>query len=146
MALLVVQIVAAPFAVLFGKLAGKFGRKTMLYVGIIIYTIVCIFALFLDTLLEFWILALLVATAQGGIQALSRSFFAKMVPKEKSNEFFGFYNIFGKFASVLGPFLVGATTQLMGHSSYGIFSIIILFVIGFIVLLFVKDDEASATV
>lgn len=140
-ALLVVQIVAAPFAVLFGKLSGKFGTKKMLYVGIIIYTFVCTFALFLDTMVEFWILALLVATSQGGVQALSRSYFAQMVPKEKSNEFFGFYNIFGKFAAVLGPFLVGITAQLTGNSSYGVFSIIILFIIGLIVLMMVPDHE-----
>lgn len=142
-ALLVVQIVAAPFAVLFGKLAGKFGRKNMLYVAILVYTFVCIFALFLDTLVEFWFLAIMVGTVQGGIQAISRSFYASMVPKDKSNEFFGFYNIFGKFASVLGPFLLAVTTQLTGSSSYGVFSIIILFIIGFIVLLFVKEEKTE---
>lgn len=140
-ALLVVQIVAAPFAVLFGKLAGKFGRKNMLYVAILVYTFVCIFALFLDTLIEFWFLALMVGTVQGGIQAISRSLYASMVPKDKSNEFFGFYNIFGKFASVLGPFLLAVTTQLTGSSTYGVFSIIILFIIGFVVLLFVKEEK-----
>lgn len=142
-ALLVVQIVAAPFAVLFGKLAGKFGRKNMLYVAILVYTFVCIFALFLDTLIEFWFLALMVGTVQGGIQAISRSFYASMVPKDKSNEFFGFYNIFGKFASVLGPFLLAVTTQLTGSSTYGVFSIIILFIIGFVVLLFVKEEKTE---
>ena len=146
LALLVVQIVAAPFAVLFGKLSGKFGRKPMLYVAIIVYTFVCIFALFLDTIAEFWFLAILVGTVQGGIQAISRSFYASMVPKEKSNEFFGFYNIFGKFASVLGPFLLGVTTQLTGSSSYGVFSIIILFIIGFIVLMFVKEEKTEEIV
>lgn len=142
-ALLVVQIVAAPFAVLFGKLAGKFGRKNMLYVAILVYTFVCIFALFLDTLIEFWFLALMVGTVQGGIQAISRSLYASMVPKDKSNEFFGFYNIFGKFASVLGPFLLAVTTQLTGSSTYGVFSIIILFIIGFVVLLFVKEEKTE---
>lgn len=142
-ALLVVQIVAAPFAVLFGKLARKFGRKNMLYVAILVYTFVCIFALFLDTLIEFWFLALMVGTVQGGIQAISRSFYASMVPKDKSNEFFGFYNIFGKFASVLGPFLLAVTTQLTGSSTYGVFSIIILFIIGFVVLLFVKEEKTE---
>lgn len=145
LALLVVQIVAAPFAVLFGKLASQFGRKRMLYIAIIVYTFVCIFALFLDTILEFWFLAILVGTVQGGIQAISRSFFASMVPKEKSNEFFGFYNIFGKFASVLGPVLLGITTQLTGSSTYGVFSIIILFIIGFIVLLFVKEEQVEVS-
>ncbi len=142
-ALLAVQVVAAPFAVLFGRLANKFGAKRMIYAGIIIYTFVCTYALFLETVLDFWILAMLVASAQGGIQALSRSYYAQMVPKEKSNAFFGFYNIFGRFAAVTGPFLVGLTSQLTGNSSYGVFSLIILFVIGFIVLLFVPDHQAQ---
>lgn len=80
-ALLAVQIVAAPFAMLFGRLARKFGAKRMIYVGIFIYIIVCVYAMFLDNVVDFWILAMLVASAQGGIQALSRSFFAQMVPK-----------------------------------------------------------------
>src|SRR5690606_16042314 len=104
---LAVQIVAAPFAFLFGKWAGRHGAKKLLYAGIWIYIVVCIYAMFLETIVDFWILAMLVASAQGGIQALSRSFFAQMVPKEKANEFFGFYNVFGRFAAVTGPFLVG---------------------------------------
>lgn len=144
-ALLAVQIVAAPFAIIFGKLANKFGTKKMLYVGILIYTFICIYAMFLDTLAEFWVLAMLVATAQGGVQALSRSYFALMVPKEKSNEFFGFYNIFGRFAAVVGPFLMAVTTQWTGSSSMGVFSLAILFVIGLIVLYFVPDAEAKLT-
>lgn len=113
----------------------------MLYVGIIIYIFVCLFAFGLDTITDFWILAMMVATAQGGIQALSRSYFALMVPKEKSNEFFGFFNIFGKFAAVFGPLLFGFFTQLTGNSSMGILSIVFLFIAGFIVLLFVPDLE-----
>lgn len=89
----------------------------MLYIGIFIYIIVCIYAYFLKTTLDFWILAMLVATSQGGIQALSRSYFAKLVPKQNANEFFGFYNIFGKFASILGPLLVGVTAQMSGNSA-----------------------------
>ncbi|WAA12888.1 MFS transporter [Fervidibacillus halotolerans] len=141
LALLAVQIVAAPFALLFGKLANIFGAKVMLYTGIGVYTFITIYAVFLDTVLEFWILAMLVATSQGGIQALSRSYFAQMVPKEKSNEFFGFYNVFGRFAAVSGPFLVGITTQLTGNSSYGVFSLVILFIIGLILLIFVPDTK-----
>ncbi len=142
-ALLAVQIVAAPFAFLFGKLANCFGTKKLLYTGIFIYIIVCIYAMFLETIVDFWVLAMLVASAQGGIQALSRSFFAQMVPKEKANEFFGFYNIFGRFAAVTGPFLVGLITQLTGNTSYGVFSLVILFLIGFIVLFFVPNVTAS---
>ncbi|GAA0334892.1 MFS transporter [Bacillus carboniphilus] len=142
-ALLAVQIVAAPFALLFGKLANKFGAKKMIYSGIIIYIIVCIYAMFLETIVDFWILAMLVATSQGGIQALSRSYFAQMVPKEKSNEFFGFYNIFGRFAAVTGPFLVGLTTQLTSSSALGVFSLVILFIIGFVILIFIPKNAVA---
>ncbi len=143
-ALLAVQIVAAPFAVLFGKLANRFGARKMIFTGIIIYMIVCIYAMFLKTIVDFWVMAMLVATAQGGIQSLSRSYFAQMVPKEKVNEFFGFYNIFGRFASVSGPILVGLTTQLTGSSAFGVFSLVILFAIGFVVLLFVPNSSTAS--
>ncbi|WP_231495260.1 MFS transporter [Oceanobacillus picturae] len=139
--LLVTQIVAAPFAVLYGKLADRFSAKAMLNVGIIVYTIVCIYGYFLETAFDFWVLAMLVATSQGGIQALSRSYFAKLVPKANANEFFGFYNIFGKFASVAGPILVGATAQITGKTNAGILSLIILFIIGMIILNFVPSDK-----
>ena len=141
--LFVTQIVAAPFAIIYGRLSQKFTGKKMLYVGIFVYIIVCIYAFFMKTETDFWILAMLVATSQGGIQALSRSYFAKLVPKEKANEFFGFYNIFGKFASVMGPLLVGVTSQLTGNSSYGVFSLVILFIIGIIVLKFVPEPDAE---
>ena len=144
-ALLAVQIVAAPFALLFGKLANRYGARKMIFTGIIIYMIVCIYAMFLKTIVDFWVLAMLVATAQGGIQSLSRSYFAQMVPKEKSNEFFGFYNIFGRFASVSGPFLVGVITQMTGSSAFGVFSLVILFVIGFVVLLFVPNSSTASS-
>lgn len=135
--LFVTQVVAAPFAILYGRLAEKFTGKIMLYVGIFIYIIVCIYAYFLETTLDFWILAMLVATSQGGIQALSRSYFAQLVPKHKSNEFFGFYNIFGKFASIMGPLLVAVTAQLTGNTNSGVFSLVILFIVGMIILAFV---------
>lgn len=140
------QVVAAPFAILYGRLADRFTGKKMIYIGIIIYIIVCIYAYFLDSTMDFWILAMLVATSQGGIQALSRSYFAKLVPKENSNEFFGFYNIFGKFASIMGPLLVGATAQLTGSSSHGVFSLIILFIIGLIILTKVPDPKDSISI
>lgn len=128
--LLITQFVAFPFAILYGRLSEKYSTKTMLYVAIIVYTIICIYAYFLKTTLDFWILAMLVGTSQGGIQALSRSYFGKLVPKENSNEFFGFYNIFGKFAAIMGPFLVGVVAQLTGKTNNGVFSVIILFIIG----------------
>jgi MFS transporter, UMF1 family len=135
------QVVAAPFAVLYGRLADKFKSKTMLLVGIFVYIVICTYAYFLKTTLDFWILAMLVASSQGGIQALSRSYFAKLVPKESSNEFFGFYSIFYKFAAILGPFLVGFTAQLTGNTNSGVFSLIVLFIVGGIVLLRVPEAE-----
>jgi UMF1 family MFS transporter len=139
--LFVTQVVAAPFALLYGRLAEKFTGKKMLYVGICVYIIVSIYAYFLETTLDFWILAMLVATSQGGIQALSRSYFAKLVPKQHSNEFFGFYNIFGKFAAIMGPLLVGVTAQVTGNSNSGVFSLVILFIIGISILAFVPEPD-----
>lgn len=140
------QVVAAPFAVLYGRLSERFTGKKMLYVGICVYIVVCIYAYFLETITDFWILAMLVATSQGGIQALSRSYFAKLVPKENSNEFFGFYNIFGKFAAILGPLLVAVTSQVTGNSSMGVFSLVILFVIGLAILSRVPEPEEHPSV
>ncbi|QTC41866.1 MFS transporter [Bacillus sp. V3] len=141
--LFVTQVVAGPFAILYGRLAERFTGKKMLYVGICVYIIVCIYAYFLETTLDFWILAMLVASSQGGIQALSRAYFAKLIPKKNSNEFFGFYNIFGKFASILGPLLVGVTAQVTGDSSSGVFSLVILFIIGLTILAFVPEPKAG---
>lgn len=133
------QVVAAPFAILYGKLADRFTGKKMLYVGIFVYIIVCVYAVFIETIVDFWILAMLVATSQGGIQALSRSYFGKLVPKQNANEFFGFYNIFGKFAAITGPLLVGVTSQITGNSSLGVLSLVVLFIIGLVVLIFVPE-------
>lgn len=137
--LLLTQFVAFPFAILYGKLAGKFGTKRMMLVAIALYTGVCIYAFFIKTVVDFLILAVLVGTSQGGIQALSRSYFGRMIPKEQSNEYFGFFNIFGKFAAIMGPALVGFFTQLTGKTNYGVLSIIVLFIIGGALLLAVKE-------
>ena len=141
--LFMTQVVAAPFTVLFGRLGGKYSEKTMIMVGIFVYIIVCFYAYFLDSALDFWILAMLVGTSQGGIQAMSRSYFAKLVPKESSNEFFGFYSIFGKFAAIIGPLLVGVTAQYTGNTNSGVFSLVILFIIGAIILLYVPKPDAK---
>ncbi|MFJ5716402.1 MFS transporter [Neobacillus sp. NPDC093127] len=135
------QVVAAPFAIIYGRLADKFKDKTMLLVGIFVYIVICSYAYFLKTTLDFWILAMLVASSQGGIQALSRSYFAKLVPKENVNEFFGFYSIFYKFAAILGPFLVGFTAQMTGNTNSGVFSLIVLFIIGGIILLRIPEPN-----
>ena len=137
--MMICQFVAFPFSILYGVLAGRFGNKRMIYVGIATYTFICIFALSLDSLLTFIILAVLVGTAQGGVQSLSRSLFGQLIPKENANEFFGFYNIFGKFAAVVGPLLVGIISQLTGNSLNGVFALIVLFIIGGSVLYFVEE-------
>lgn len=139
--LLFTQFVAFPFSIIYGNLAEKYGAKTMIYVGVGVYTIIVIFAYFITNALHFWIMAFLVGTSQGGIQAISRSYFAKIIPKENSNEFFGFYNIFGKFAAIMGPFLVGLMTQLTGDVKNGVLSLIALFVLGVVFLLIERRIE-----
>ncbi|MGZ4159770.1 MAG: MFS transporter [Neobacillus sp.] len=134
------QVVAAPFSILYGKLAEKFKGKTMLIVGIFVYIVICTYAYFMKTTLDFWILAMLVASSQGGIQALSRAYFARLVPKENANEFFGFYNIFYKFAAILGPSLVGLTAYITKNTNSGVFSLIILFGIGGFILYRVPES------
>ena len=139
--LLVTQFVAFPFTIIYGKLSEKFGSKKLLYVGVITYVIISIYGYFIKTTLDFWILAMAVGSAQGGIQAISRAHFGKMIPKENANEFFGFYNIFGKFAAIIGPFLVALITQATGQTRNGILSLIVLFIIGFICLTRVKEEK-----
>lgn len=137
--LLVTQFIAFPCAIIYGKLSEKYSAKKMILFGIGIYIFISIFAFFMSTAGQFWVLAILVGSAQGGIQALSRSYFAKIVPKENSNEYFGFYNIFGKFAAIIGPFLVGITTQITGDVRNGVLSLILLFAIGG--YLMIKTDK-----
>ena len=115
LALLLVQVLGLPFCLLYMKLAEKFGARTMVGVGICVYMFICVFAFFMNSLWQFWMLAVLCATSQGGIQALSRSVFGKMLPeKERSSEFFGFYDIFGKFSAIMGPALFGGVVAWVG--------------------------------
>jgi MFS-type transporter involved in bile tolerance (Atg22 family) len=134
-----IPFIAFPFALLFGKLAKKYSARKMILVSILVYSFIAIYAYFMHTALQFWILGFLVATSQGGIQSLSRSYFGKIIPKENASEFFGFYNIFGKFASIMGPFLVAFVTQTTSNSRLGVSSILILFLIGG--FLFMKVPE-----
>lgn len=133
--LLVVQIVAFPFAILYGKLASRLGARTMILVGIATYLLVCVVGFRLATLRDFLVLAVLVGTAQGGIQALSRSFFGKIIPQERSNEFFGFFDVFGKFSAVVGPALFGVVAQATGVANYGVLAVMAMFVVGGVILL-----------
>jgi MFS transporter, UMF1 family len=133
--LLVIQIIAFPCAILYGNLAKKYSARTMIIVGIFTYIISCIAAFFITSVWHIFILGALIGSAQGGIQALSRSYYAKIIPKENSNEFFGFYNIFGKFAAIVGPALMSLTTTLTGNANLSILAIIPLFLIGFFIFI-----------
>lgn len=140
--LLVTQIAAFPCALIYGKLAGIFTAKRMILVGIATYFAVVVVAFFISKSWHFWVLAMLVATAQGGIQSLSRSIYGKLVPKQRSAQFFGFYDIFGKFAAILGPFMVGYIGHLAGNTRVGVFSLIALFFLGGLLLLSVREEQA----
>ncbi|MGI6755687.1 MAG: MFS transporter [Atopobiaceae bacterium] len=143
LALLVTQFVAFPSAIAYGKLGSRVGTKKMLLVGIIGYTFITLYAaFFLKEAPQFWFLAIMVGLFQGGIQALSRSMFGKLCPKNHANEYFGFFDIFGKYAAIMGTFLVGTMTQLTGSGSFGVFSIVVLFVIGFISMWRVPEETA----
>jgi UMF1 family MFS transporter len=133
--LLIINIIAFPFALLYGILAKRFTAKKMIVVAILTYIGTTIFAYLMTELWHVFILGGLIGSAQGGIQALSRSYYAKIIPKNKSNEFFGFYNIFGKFAAIIGPFIMAFTTTITGNARYSILSIVPLFVIGLAVFL-----------
>ncbi len=134
------QIVAFPFTILYGVLARKTSARTMLFAGIGIYIVITIMAVILpftgpEMLLPMFIfISFLVATSQGGIQALSRSLYGAMIPPDQAGEFFGFFDIFGKFAAILGPFILGLATQITGSYSIGIGCIVFLFIIGAVFL------------
>ena len=130
-ALLVTQIVAFPFALIFGRLSKKYPTDKLIKVCIVAYTGIALFAIQLGKQWEFWILAIFVGMFQGAIQALSRSYFAKIIPPKKSGEYFGLFDICGKGASFMGTTLVGLISQLTGHMNYGVAMISVMFVIGF---------------
>jgi len=144
-AILFIQVIAFPLTALYGKLADKFSSKNMILAGIIIYSIITLIAFFLPALeskiakeMTFFGLSFLVATSMGGIQALSRSFYSQLIPPSRSAEFFGLYNIFGKFAAILGPFLMGIATDISGNSRVGILCILLLFIVGGLMLKCIK--------
>lgn len=132
LALLVTQLVAFPSAIIFGKLAKRFNTEKLILVCISAYMFIAIFAIFLATQLQFWILAVLVGMFQGGVQALSRSYFAKIIPAEQAGEYFGLMDICGKGAAFLGTTVVGVVTQITGSMSKGVGMISVFFVIGIV--------------
>jgi UMF1 family MFS transporter len=139
--LLMVQFVAAPFAMLFGWLPKKIGTKNSIYIALCVYSVIAIAGYFLEHEWQFWALGFGVATVQGGAQALSRSLIGRMMPKSKSAEFYGFFSVFEKFATILGPALFGVVSQITGHSRLSIVSLIIFFLLGIYILSRVNVDE-----
>ena len=132
LALLVTQIVAFPSALIFGRLSAKYPSSQLIPVCIAAYTGIAVFAFFLTQQWQFWVLAVMVGMFQGGVQALSRSHFAKIIPAEKSGEYFGLFDICGKGASFLGTMIVSVGSQLTGSANVGVGSLIVLFIVGFV--------------
>ena len=142
-ALLVTQFVGFPAALVFGMAARRFGPKPPLYFGVAVYVGVTIYAYFMSSVAEFYVLAVAVGLVQGGVQAISRSLYARFVPPSRSGEFFGFFNMLGRFAAIIGPSLVAVTGLLTGSSRLGILSVALVLVIGMALLGFVRDQPAE---
>ena len=142
-ALLIVQFVAFPAALVYGRLASKVGTKTAIMIGIIAYSFITFLGYFITKTWHFYVLAILIGLFQGGIQALSRSLYTRIIPAEKSAEFFGFYNMLGKFAAIIGPTLMGTISLVTGSARLGILSILLLFILGAFLLNKVDLDEGK---
>ncbi len=129
-ALLITQFVGFPAALIFGKLGSKIGARPAILIGLVIYCGITLWGAFMRTETEFYGLAISVGLVQGGIQALSRALYSRLIPPDQASEFFGFYNLLGKFAAVLGPLMIGGITLLTQNPRIGIVSILVLFVAG----------------
>lgn len=140
-ALLITQFVAFPSALLYSFFGHKIGIKKALLVAIAGYAVIACFGFFMTNETQFYILAVCIGLFQGGIQALSRSFYSRLIPEAQSSQFYGFFNMLGKFAAIIGPLLIGVVTLITGQQRYGILSLIILFVAGGILLS--KVDEKN---
>jgi len=137
-AILLVQFAGIPFAFLFGLLAGRIGAKTSIFIALAVYTLISVMGYYMKTERDFYVLALMVASVQGGSQALSRSLFASMIPRERSSEFFGFFSIFEKFGAIAGPATFEMASRVTGSSRSAILSVVVFFVVGAAVLSFVN--------
>ena len=142
-ALLLVQFVAFPATLIYSRFASKIGIKNALYTAIIGYTIITIFGAFVSKEWHFYVIAVFIACFQGGIQALSRSLYSRIIPKNQAAEFFGFYNMLGKFAAIIGPPMMGYIGLITGNPRIGILSIVILFILGGFILTKVDLQEGE---
>jgi UMF1 family MFS transporter len=142
-AILLVQFVGIPFAFLFGLLAGKIGAKTSIFISLGVYTLISVMGYYMKTERDFYVLALMVAAVQGGSQALSRSLFASMIPRDRSSEFFGFFSVFEKFGAIAGPATFELASATTGSSRSAILSVIAFFVVGAMLLSRVNVTEGQ---
>ncbi|ERT64527.1 MULTISPECIES: MFS transporter [Peptoniphilus] len=142
LALLVTQLVAFPCAIYFGKISKKYETGVLIKICIFAYLLISIYAIFLNNIVQFWILAVSVGMFQGAIQALSRSYYAKIIPKENSGEYFGIYDVFGKGAAIIGTLVVSLVTQATGNQHLSISTLSIMFLIG--IVLFFKTDKIES--
>jgi UMF1 family MFS transporter len=142
-AFVMVQFVGIPFAFAFGWLAGRIGAKPSIFLALLVYVAISIIAYYMTTAWQFFLLSFLVATVQGGSQALSRSLFASMIPRAKSSEFFGFFGVFEKFAGIVGPALFAITVRATGSSRNAILTVIAFFVVGAALLWMVDVEEGK---
>lgn len=144
--LLIVQFVGFPATLVFARLAQKWDTKKAILLAIAIYLFITLWAAVMDEIYEFYLLAVMIALVQGGIQALSRSYYAKMIPDAYAAEFFGFYNFLGKTAAILGPFLIGSVALITESSRVGILSVALFFIIGGILLMRVDEKKVAKEV
>lgn len=142
-ALLITQFIGFPAAIVFGKLGEKFGAKPAIIAGIAVYIAVTVWASTIEEVREFYILAIVIGLVQGGVQSLSRSFYTRLIPAGKSAEFFGFYNMLGKFSAILGPLIVGWVSVITGSPRISILSIVVLFLAGAVILFFVEEEKGK---
>ncbi len=143
-ALLLTQFIGFPSAILFGRLGERRGARQGVMIAIFVYFVVVLWAYQMQQVWEFYALAVVIGMVQGGIQALSRSFYARMIPRTKSGEFFGFYNMMGKFAAVLGPLMMGWVALATESPRLSILSVLVLFVAGAILLALVDEEKGRA--
>ncbi len=142
-ALLMTQFIGFPATLVFGIYADKLGFKKILTIGVCIYILVCFYATYMTTAFEFYVIAATVGLVQGGVQAISRSFFCNLIPKGKEAQFFGFYNLVGKSAVIIGPALVSWVALIFNNPRYGILSLLFLFIPGLILLWMVPNKELA---
>ena len=142
-ALLLIQFVGFPAALLFGKIGQSIGARPAILICIAVYVVVTIGAAFISSSRDFFVLAILIGLVQGGIQALSRSYYSRLIPEDKSAEFFGFYNMMGKFAAVLGPLLMGLVSLWTDNPRVSITAVALLFVAGACFLMLVDENKGS---